>query len=181
VEGEKSEPDAHGGGETRRAKIFRQTELGMRPRTTAEEDVIRKLHHLIALEYDEAASTEAATARLADGSRGADLRRVVDVHRRHTAQLSLLVHTLGGGAIAHGDLPEMVTTARAVVAGVAGDRAILEALKHGEEGIARAYALTLSMELPSRVHAVLAQHLRDAESFASLVADALGALPVRAA
>jgi uncharacterized protein (TIGR02284 family) len=153
----------------------------MRPRTTAEEDVIRKLHHLIALEYDEAASTEAAAARLADASRVEALRRVVDVHRRHTAQLSLLVHTLGGGAIAHGDLPELVTTGRAVVAEVAGDRAILEALKHGEEGIARAYALTLALELPSRVHAVLEQHLRDTESFATLVTDVLGALPFRAA
>lgn len=153
----------------------------MRPRTPAEEEVIRSLNRLIALEHDEAAAAEAGASRLHDASVRDELQKLAGVHRRHAVELSLLMYTLGGGAMAHGALDELVTTARVLLAGLVGDRAILEAVKHTEDSVGHAYSDALATLLPARVHAVLEQHLRASSEHSALVEKALRALPVRAA
>jgi uncharacterized protein (TIGR02284 family) len=125
--------------------------------------IVDLLNALLAHDYDEIASFEAAIARLEndDAYDTTQLRRFIEDHRRHVARLTLLVYTFGGKPVRGGDLKKVVCTGRVALGGLLGHTAILEAVQKNEDEIRGAYLDAISGHLSGAVRAVLEEHLRD--------------------
>jgi uncharacterized protein (TIGR02284 family) len=125
-------------------------------------DVIALLNRLIALDYDAIEGYKAAIERLsADGDR----MRLTDFlgdHRRHVAELGLIVRNLGGEPTSHGDIKQVVARGKVVLGGLAGDGSVLDAVRSNEEQIERAYAQTLAQPgIPMDVRSVIEKNLAE--------------------
>lgn len=130
--------------------------------TTTPEQIIKHLNALIELDYDAIEAYEAAIARLSDPTEKTHLQTFMADHGRHVIDLSPLIADLGGQPATKGDFKKVLTKGKVVVAGLAGDRAVLEAMKSNEETTTRTYRKASSEPgLPTRIRAVLERNLGD--------------------
>jgi len=107
--------------------------------TENEKQLIDELNHLIALEYDAISAYEAAIQRLdADAFKSKFEQFLVD-HQSHEQDLTRAVSMLGGTPRTRGDIKQLLTKGRVVLANLAGDKAILKAMKANEDDTNRKY------------------------------------------
>jgi uncharacterized protein (TIGR02284 family) len=120
------------------------------------------LNDLIHVDFDAVAAYEAAIDRLHLVNDKDQLGRFMADHRRHIVDLTPIVIENGGRAVSAADYKEVLTKGRVVIAGLMGERAVLEAMKSNEDATNAAYdEVTRDASLTSRVRAVLERNLGD--------------------
>ncbi len=138
----------------------RMTEMATMPGNRGK--VVNLLNDLIQLDYDAIEAYSAATARLSEVGDKNQLTEFMDDHRRHTQDLAVLVRNLGGAPAGGADFKQVLTRGKVMIGALAGDDAILRAMKSNEETTLRAYEKALRAEgLAPGVREVLDRNLGD--------------------
>jgi hypothetical protein len=133
----------------------------MRLRLRPHKNLVQVLNELVAIESAETGRYEAALARRFGGAETMELTRLRNEHRRHAAHLKLFIHTWGGPLPPPPSWCFLRQQGRRALAGLLGDRALLELMKREEEQVTRAYLAALSRPLPERVRRGLESALRE--------------------
>lgn len=108
--------------------------------------VIRKLNDLIELDFDAIEAYQAAIERLQSPTYRRKLKEFMTDHQRHTRKLSARVEEFGGAPARGPDLMRYLTKGQVLFAKlIAGDRAILMAMRVNEEVTNRRYELALAV------------------------------------
>lgn len=128
----------------------------------SEKDLIDRLNKLIELDFDAIEAYEAAIERMSDVSDAEQLRLFMGDHEEHTRNLSDLVIGFGGTPASKADFKRVLTKGKVVIAGLAGETAVLKAMKSNEDDTNQAYERALSQDAaPSYVMDVLQKNLSD--------------------
>jgi uncharacterized protein (TIGR02284 family) len=123
-------------------------------------EVVSLLNRLIHLEYDAIAACRSAVGRVTDSDDRSHLGALLGDHRRHVDELADIVRNLGGEPASQGDLRQALVRGRVVLGALAGERAVLEAIRRNEGDIADVYGQAASQPgVPVDVIAVLERHL----------------------
>jgi len=140
-------------------------------------DPVVLLRSLVELDYDMAEAYETAIEMLDDPVSKQALREFHEDHRRHMIDLSTLIVNLGGRPMVEADFRHVLLEAKVFIASVAGDRAILKAIKGTEEEANTTYARAAAMRgLAPEVTRVLEMNLEDERRHLSGLQRALAAL-----
>ncbi|RFA26982.1 hypothetical protein CAI21_15575 [Alkalilimnicola ehrlichii] len=127
-----------------------------------ESDPLALLTHLIELDLDAVEAYEAAIQRLDDPQAREPLEEFKAEHIRHVDELSQVVHRLGGVPPQSADLHGLLAKGKVLIANLAGERAILSALRSNEEDTVQAYERAVGRpELDLALHELLARNLED--------------------
>lgn len=120
------------------------------------------LNNLIELDFDAIEAYQAAIDRLDDGTAKEQLRQFMGDHQRHTRELGEIVRELGGTPPTQGDFKRYLTKGKVVLAEIAGDKGILQAMKSNENDTNTAYERALQRnDIQSRAQNVLQRNLED--------------------
>lgn len=95
--------------------------------------------NLIYLEHDAIAAYESAIDRLDDKSLAAQIAEFKADHDDHVRVLNEMARQLGMEARTGGDMKQVLTTGKIVIADLIGDAAILKAMKTNEDDTVTAY------------------------------------------
>lgn len=106
---------------------------------TAVPRAVTLLNQLIQLEYDTMAAYRAAIDRVDSLAVRRELAQFFADHETHARELSTCVERFGGRAKTGGDLKQLWTRGRVILADLAGDEAVLGALERVEVDVHRAY------------------------------------------
>lgn len=133
------------------------------PGESVREDIISKLDDLIALDNDAIAAYQAAIERLDDKAIAQRFAEFKKDHERHVRDLSGAVTTMGGTPKTGGDIKKILTKGKVVLAGLASDKQILEAMKSNEDETVAKYdkAVRECGTAPPQVKEILARGLED--------------------
>lgn len=104
-----------------------------------ETDFQKMLTNLIYLEYDAIAAYDSTVDRLSDQSLAQQIRQFRDDHHQHLNVLKEIAAQAGAEIPEHGDMKQMLTTGKVAMASLAGDKAILKAMKTNEDDTVAAY------------------------------------------
>ncbi|MDO5759135.1 MAG: ferritin-like domain-containing protein [Rhodobacterales bacterium] len=108
--------------------------------TVGTESTIQDLvENLILLEHDAIAAYESAIERLSDTALSAQVADFRQDHLQHLDVLQEIAAETGAEAPAEGDMKQMLTTGKVVLADLMGDGAILKAMKTNEDDTVTAY------------------------------------------
>jgi uncharacterized protein (TIGR02284 family) len=141
-----------------------------------QKKLVDALDALLELDYDAIEAYEAAIARLKDASDKAQLGAFMADHERHVAELTALVEGLGRKASKGPDLKRWLTKGKVVILGLAGDHAILLAMKTNEDDTNTAYERVAGRDdLPADIRAVIARNLDDERRHRAWIEARLGA------
>ena len=120
------------------------------------------LEDLIALDYDAADAYQAAIDRLESASFKQRLAEFKRDHLRHVTELSEILSRMGRTPPKEGDMKSLLTKGKVVMAGLIGDKAILEAMRTNEADTNTAYERAVNFQgLPSNTREVLQHGLED--------------------
>ena len=134
-------------------------------------------NRLIALDFDAADAYDAALARIDDGPSRRKLTAFRNDHLRHTLTLGAEVKRLGGKPVRGPDYKRLMTKGLVVLANLAGDRAVLRAMRTNEELTNRAYETALKLKnLTAKQRGLLERNLRDERRHRAWIIDRLRAL-----
>jgi uncharacterized protein (TIGR02284 family) len=111
-----------------------------------EPDPIRMLRKLIELDYDAIEAYDAAIQRLQDEESQAMMESFRADHERHTRDLGRCLRDAGVTPPTEGDIKRVLTKGKVVLAGLAGDMAILNAMKTNEDDTNTAYERAVARE-----------------------------------
>jgi rubrerythrin len=109
-----------------------------------ETDLNLMLTHLVKRELDAIAAYEAAIARIRDTTFRDQLKTYRDDHRRCAEELSLFLIAADQPVPSRGDMKRVVTEGKVLLAKLAGDRAILRAIRSNEDDAAHAYGRAIN-------------------------------------
>jgi uncharacterized protein (TIGR02284 family) len=141
-----------------------------------QKKLVDALDALLELDYDAIEAYDAAIARLKDASDKAQLGAFMADHERHVAELTALVEGLGRRASKGPDLKRWLTKGKVVILGLAGDHAILLAMKTNEDDTNTAYERVAGRDdLSSEIRAVVARNLDDERRHRAWIEARLGA------
>jgi uncharacterized protein (TIGR02284 family) len=127
-----------------------------------QKSLVDALDALLELDYDAIEAYRAAIDRLDDESDKANLRSFLEDHRRHTTELAPIIVRLGGKPAAGPDVKQWLTKGKVVILGLAGDNAVLLAMKTNEEDTNTAYERVVQRDdLPSDVRPILERNFAD--------------------
>ena len=150
------------------------------------KQLIAQLNDLIAVDFDAIEAYEAAIERLEDADGRAQLRSFLGDHQRHTTELSAHVRSLGGRPVTKPDFKRFLTKGKVVLANLAGDTAVLKAMRSNEEQTNSAYEEALreadSFSCPREVRDTLQKNLADERRHKSWIESRIDVLehqPVR--
>jgi uncharacterized protein (TIGR02284 family) len=130
--------------------------------TMDPKQMVRHLNALIELDFDAVEAYEAAIARLSEVRDKTQLQSFLADHRRHIADLAPLVQQLGGTPATKADFKQVLTKGKVVLGGLAGDHAVLEAMKSNEQTTTRTYQkATKESGLPMRIREILDRNYAD--------------------
>lgn len=130
--------------------------------TVSNDKIIKLLNNLIQLDFDAIGAYEAAIARLEDATARSRLQEFMQDHVRHTENLSKLVRQHGGTPKNKGDMKSVLTKGKVVMANIAGDNAILKAMRSNEDETNEKYEKALKTDgLDAATRQVLQQNLED--------------------
>ncbi len=108
--------------------------------TVGNESTIQDLvKNLILLERDAIAAYEATIERLSDSALGTHVAEFKGDHLQHLGVLQEIAAETGAEAPTEGDMKQMLTTGKIALANLAGDGAILKAMKTNEDDTVTAY------------------------------------------
>lgn len=125
-------------------------------------DVIDCLNDLIHLDFDAIAAYRAAIDRISDTTSKRQLGEFMRDHERHTQNLGDCVRSLGGTPATSGDVKQVLTKGKVVMANLAGDKAILKAMKSNEDQTNEKYEKALKRsDFSPQVRTILEQNLSD--------------------
>jgi uncharacterized protein (TIGR02284 family) len=128
----------------------------------SEKDIVSLLNDLTALDYDAIEAYEAAIARLGDQRDKDQLRLFMGDHQRHTVDLADYVSKYGSKPVTKGDFKRVLTKGKVVLAALAGDKAVLEAMKSNEDDTNAAYERAGARQgLPASIRETLNRSLAD--------------------
>lgn len=127
-----------------------------------EKDLNELLEKLIELDYDAIEAYDAAIERLENADIQAQLMEFKGDHQRHTQELGKILQETGRKPPSKGDMKRVLTKGKVVIAGLAGDKAILQAMKTNEDDTNQAYERAVNNDVvPPRVREVLQRALGD--------------------
>lgn len=101
------------------------------------------LNALIELDYDAAAAYEAAIERLESQAYKDTMSEFLEDHRRHIVELTPHAAKLRKDVADEPDLKSVLTKGKVIIANLAGDKAILTAMKTNEDDTVTAYERAL--------------------------------------
>jgi len=127
-----------------------------------ETEPLDLLCKLIELDYDAIEAYDAAIERVEELETQSILESFRADHERHTRDLAPFVRELSGTPPTEGDLKRILTKGKVVIASLAGDHAILQAMKTNEDDTNTAYERAVRHEkVDARARAVLERNLAD--------------------
>lgn len=132
----------------------------MTTRVGSEDDPIRMLEHLIALDFDAIEAYEAAIDRLDNVQYQARLAAFLADHRRHVEELSPLVRRLGGEPPGGPGAKRLLAQGKVYLADLAGDEAILRAMRSNEDDTNEAYGRAVG-KAPKEAEAIVLRGRED--------------------
>jgi uncharacterized protein (TIGR02284 family) len=142
-----------------------------------QKDLAKLLNSLIELDFDAIAAYRAAIDKLESAEDKGALRGFMADHERHTVDLRPFVERFGEKPAEGGDVKAILTKGKVVIAGLMGDKAILEAMKTNEDDTNRAYErATARTDLPDDLRAVLNKNLADERRHREYIVMRLGSL-----
>lgn len=108
--------------------------------TVGNEDTFEDLvTNLILLEHDAIAAYDSTIERLSAADLADQVRTFRENHLQHLEVLREMASEIGIEAPAEGDMKQMLTTGKIAMANLAGDSAILKAMRTNEEDTVTAY------------------------------------------
>lgn len=125
------------------------------------EKTIKNLNELIELDYDAIAAYQEAIDRIDTDAYKAKLSEFLDDHQRHIEELTSLVRNEGGEPAKEGDGKKILTQGKVMLADMAGDKAILKAMKTNEEETTTKYQKAVDDDHSREVQSVLEKGLAD--------------------
>lgn len=126
-----------------------------------KDEVISNLNDLIELDYDAIEAYQAAINRLESTQYKTSLREFMGDHKRHIKELSSLVSGEGGTPAKEADAKKFLTKGKVILANLAGDDAILKAMKANEEVTNITYEKAVEKGYPDNIQTVLKKALAD--------------------
>lgn len=130
------------------------------------------LEDLIALDYDAADADQAAIDRLENPGFKQTLREFKGDHLRHVEELGEILSGMGRPPT-EGDMKSVLTKGTVVIAGMMGDKAVLEAMRTNEADTNTAYERAVAHEgVPSTTLNVLQRGLQDGRRHCEWILDA---------
>jgi len=139
------------------------------------KELSKLLNSLIELDYDAIAAYRTAIEKLGNADDKAALRGFMTDHERHIIDLRPFVERLGEKAADGTNAMVILTKGKVVIAGLMGDRAILEAMKSNEDETNRRYEkATARSDLPMGLMAVLQKNLSDERRHRAYLVQRLG-------
>jgi len=145
------------------------------------KEIARLLNSLIELDYDAIAAYRAAIVKLDNAEDKAVLRGFMADHERHIVDLRPFVERFGEKAAAGTNAMVILTKGMVVIAGLMGDRAILEAMKTNEDQTNRRYEKATSRtDLPTELMEVLQKNLSDERRHRAYIVQRLGTHEIHA-
>lgn len=128
---------------------------------TDSKQIISDVNDLITLDYDAIAAYQSAIERLDNTGYKAQLTEFMGDHKRHVDELGKVVRSEGGTPPTEGDAMKILTKGKVVIAGLAGDKAILKAMRANEEVTNTKYEDAVEEGYAEKVQALLRQGLAD--------------------
>jgi uncharacterized protein (TIGR02284 family) len=120
------------------------------------------LSDLIQLEHDAKDAYQAAIDRIENADFRTELAAFREDHLRHIEELGGLMAEMGREAPQEGDMKSLLTKGKVVLAGLIGDKAILQAMKTNEDDTNTAYERAARKDDASpEAHAVFERALAD--------------------
>jgi uncharacterized protein (TIGR02284 family) len=126
-----------------------------------KDSIIEKLTDVVELDYDAIAAYKAAIERIDSADYKAKLKEFLADHERHVRDLSEAIRRIGGNPPKGGDAMKILTKGQVVIAGLAGDKAILKAMKMNEDQTNSMYEDAVKENYPEDIHALLQDGLAD--------------------
>jgi uncharacterized protein (TIGR02284 family) len=127
-----------------------------------EDSLIELANELIVTDHDAIEAYSAAIAAASSGTLRRQLCVFCDDHRRHVAELSSVVLSLGGVPAARRDFGGLVAKSKVVFGRMAGDTGILAAMRSNETHHLEAYTRAIRVrEVPYLLRALLSRNLAD--------------------
>jgi uncharacterized protein (TIGR02284 family) len=140
------------------------------------KELSKLLNSLIELDYDAIAAYRAAIMKLDNDEDKIALRGFMADHERHIVDLRVFVERFGEKAADGTNVLVILTKGKVVIAGLMGDRAILEAMKSNEDETNRRYEkATKRTDLPPDLMGVLVRNLSDERRHRAYLVQRLGA------
>lgn len=139
-----------------------------------ESDIETLLTDLIQLDYDAADAYQAAIERLGNAAWRTTLASFKGDHLRHTSELGELLTRMGRTPPQEGDMKALLTKGKVVIAGLAGDKAILEAMRTNEADTNTAYERAVQFStLDAATREVLERGLADEQRHCAWILEQL--------
>lgn len=128
-----------------------------------QEQLAKVLADLISLDFDAAAAYEQAIKRIEkDQTAKTELAGFKADHERHVRDLTPIVRKLGGAPPTSGDFMRFLTQGKVVIASLAGDLAILKAMKTNEDTTNQKYEEAVALDgITPEMRTVLERNLAD--------------------
>lgn len=127
-----------------------------------QQDLNELLEKLIELDFDAVSAYEAAIERLSNETIKARLSDFKADHLRHTRELGKILQDSGRKPPTEADAKAVLTKGKVVIAGLAGDKAILTAMKTNEDDTNTAYERAVqNASAPASVRDVFRSALGD--------------------
>ncbi len=147
-----------------------------------EKELAKLLNSLIELDFDAIAAYRAAIDKLQNAEDQGKLRGFMADHERHIVDLRPLVETLGETAADGTNAKVILTKGKVVIAGLMGDRQILEAMKSNEDDTNAAYERANSrMDLTPEMREVIARNLADERRHRAYIVQRIASAQARGA
>ncbi len=125
------------------------------------EQIVADLNELIELDFDAIAAYQTSIERMETVTYKGKLTEFLGDHERHINDLSELVRKEGGTPATSGDAKKMLTKGKVVLADMAGDEAILKAMKSNEEQTNSKYEKAVDKGYADHIQTVLQKGLAD--------------------
>lgn len=125
------------------------------------DSIIKKLTDVVELDYDAAAAYKEAIDRLDDTAAKTKLQEFLKDHERHISDLSEVIRKEGGTPPDSGDFKKVLTKGKVQLADLAGDDAILKAMKTNEEQTNSKYESMVEEDFPDHIQTLLKRGLED--------------------
>jgi uncharacterized protein (TIGR02284 family) len=127
-----------------------------------ESTLSERLSNLIELDYDAINAYREAIERVDDAESKQELAKFMADHERHTEELSAHLKSMGETPPTEGDAKSMLTKGKVMLADLAGDKALLKAMKTNEDDTNTAYERAVEHDdTPAELKAILERNLAD--------------------
>ena len=127
-----------------------------------QRDILMALNSMLELEFDELDAYGAAITRLQSTEYKARLQSFAGDHERHVNELTTALASMSMVPAPKGDLKAFLTKGKVVIGSLAGDAAILRAMRTNEDDTNAAYQMLVTRsDLPPALTEAIQRSLAD--------------------